>query len=82
MIIGKLRKKDLIINMVNKIIHQPGFEPGFERWQRPVMTATLLMFPVFLVPRPGFEPGTTASSGQRSPTELPGQADLILQVPF
>lgn len=44
MIIGKLRKKDLIINMVNKIIHQPGFEPGFERWQRPVMTATLLMF--------------------------------------
>jgi hypothetical protein len=24
-------------------IHQPGFEPGFERWQRPVMTATLLM---------------------------------------
>ncbi|WP_243466514.1 hypothetical protein [Methanosarcina mazei] len=24
MIIGKLRKKDLIINMVNKIIHQPG----------------------------------------------------------
>ena len=25
------------------IIHQPGFEPGFERWQRPVMTATLLM---------------------------------------
>ena len=28
-----------------------------------------------MVPRPGFEPGTTASSGQRSPTELPGQAD-------
>jgi hypothetical protein len=27
-----------------KNIHQPGFEPGFERWQRPVMTATLLMF--------------------------------------
>ena len=26
-----------------------------------------------MVPRPGFEPGTTASSGQRSPTELPGQ---------
>ena len=58
-----------------KVIHQPGFEPGFERWQRPVMTATLLMF--FLVPRPGFEPGTTASSGQRSPTELPGQVDLL-----
>jgi hypothetical protein len=24
-------------------IHQPGFEPGFERWQRPVITATLLV---------------------------------------
>ena len=58
-----------------KVIHQPGFEPGFERWQRPVMTATLLM--CYVVPRPGFEPGTTASSGQRSPTELPGQADEI-----
>ena len=30
---------------------------------------------VLMVPRPGFEPGTTASSGQRSPTELPGQTD-------
>ena len=29
---------------IKKVIHQPGFEPGFERWQRPVMTATLLMF--------------------------------------
>ena len=27
-----------------RTIHQPGFEPEFERWQRPVMTATLLMF--------------------------------------
>jgi hypothetical protein len=67
------------INLKKFIIHQPGFEPGFERWQRPVMTATLLMFFVFLVPRPGFEPGTTASSGQRSPTELPGQAGRIYQ---
>ena len=30
-------------NLEKLNIHQPGFEPGFERWQRPVMTATLLM---------------------------------------
>ena len=30
--------------IVQKNIHQPGFETGFECWQRPVMTATLLMF--------------------------------------
>ena len=75
-----ITKNMLEIRITKKVIHQPGFEPGFERWQRPVMTATLLMSSVFMVPRPGFEPGTTASSGQRSPTELPGQADIILPI--
>ena len=73
MIIGKLRKKDLIINMVNKIIHQPGFEPGFERWQRPVMTATLLMFPVFWCPDPDSNRGQLPLQGSALPLSYLGR---------
>ena len=48
----------------------PGSSVGNARWWP-------LHYWCDVVPRPGFEPGTTASSGQRSPTELPGQTDTL-----
>ena len=69
-----LKKIDLYTTWVYKNLSTPAgirtrvralATPGDNRYTTGVICT-------FLVPRPGFEPGTTASSGQRSPTELPG----------
>ena len=62
-----------VTQKVEKLIYtsrdsNPGSSVGNARWW------PLHYWCSMMVPRPGFEPGTTASSGQRSPTELPGQA--------
>ena len=41
--LSRYEKRRVYRNYIGKIMHRPGLEPGFRRWQRLVMTTTLSM---------------------------------------
>ena len=71
------RKINKTSSQLKSVIHQSGFEPEFERWQRPVMTATLLMCYVFTLflwcPDPDSNRGQLPLQGSALPLSYLGR---------